>query len=64
MKKSVYTLKQYDYTSQAEFKKHSQEMKEKGYRLLTDEFNSMFNNQEIIGDEKWHYTACYCKDTL
>lgn len=39
MKRSILTLKQYDYTNQKEFEKHKKEMENKGYMLITDKYH-------------------------
>ena len=66
MKRSILTLKQYDYTNQQEFEKHKKEMENKGYMLITDKYplSQFFNHQEIVNGGKWCYTATYIKQTL
>ena len=65
MKRSVLTVKQYDYSSIEEFERHKKEMKTKGYHLTTTgNFGDAFDHGIINGSEKWVYTACYFKDTM
>lgn len=65
MKRSILTIKQYDYSSVAEFEKHKKEMKSKGYFLLDENYmGGMFKAQEVVNGDKWVFTACYMKDTM
>lgn len=64
MKRCYGTIRMYDYTSQKEFEKHKQEMKEKGYMLIE---NGMFGgtmNPETLDCEKWKFTACFIKSDM
>jgi len=64
MKRSILTIKQYDYTSIEEFKKDSEEMIKKGYILLDEKYlDGKFNHGEVTFG-KWKYTACYMKDNI
>ena len=60
MKRTISTIKQFDYTSKEEFEKDIKSMKEKGYTLIN---NGMFNNSltagKITGDDKWKYTGYF-----
>lgn len=64
MKRTVATIKQYDYTSKKEFEGHKIKMKEKGYVLID---NGMFNNtlkHRELDDYKWKYTAYFVKSDM
>lgn len=60
MKRSVSTIKQYDYTSEADFQNHKKEMKAKGYFLIEGLFDGCLDPAEVQ-DEKWKFTASYIK---
>lgn len=65
-KRSIATVKCYDYTSKEEFEKDIEPMKEKGYRVIEKGmFNGAINHGEIVGSEnKWKYSAWFLKETL
>lgn len=60
MKRTVSTIKQYDYSSKKEFEKHKKEMKERGYHFIEGLFDGWLDASEIQ-DNKWKFTASYIK---
>ena len=62
MKRNIMTIKQYDYSSEAEFLKDKIKMKEKGYSLISDDMlGGLFKSGYLpTGD----YTAYYIKSDL
>jgi hypothetical protein len=67
MKRTVMTIKGFDYENEEDFKKDIPLMKEKGYNLITSEFNNVFSHGEIAHTPdayRWHYTAYFYKDSL
>lgn len=66
MKRTVATVKQYDYSSMKEFEKHKSEMIEKGYHFIENNGSSlsMAFNHGTLNDEKWVYTASYIKSDM
>lgn len=64
MKRTIATIKQFDYTSKEEFEKDIPKMKEKGYTLIEGGmFNNCLQHQEIE-DIKWKYTASFIKSDM
>lgn len=59
-KRTVATIKQYDYTSKEEFEKDIEVMKSKGYFLL----NSKEFKHGELKEDNWKYTGYFIKDTL
>ena len=67
MKRTISTVKTYDYTSMKEFEKHCIEMSSKGYCLIKDDgslIGNAFSHGEIVNDEKYVYSASFVKSTL
>lgn len=66
-KRTVATIKQYDYTSKEEFLKDIPKMLEKGYTLVDNGMiNDCLKHGEIVGDDdgKWKYTAYFLKSPM
>jgi hypothetical protein len=60
-KRTISTIKQFDYTSKVEFLNDVNKMKLKGY-ILVD--NGMYNDvlkHGAVDDEVWKYTASFIK---
>ncbi len=65
MKRSICTIKQYDYIDKAAFIKDIPKMKSKGYVLIEKGMcNGLFYPQPIHGGDDFTYTAAFIKDTL
>ena len=62
-KRTIATIKQFDYTSKEEFENDIKTMKSKGY-VLTDGMGYNLNSQALEGDDKWKYTAYFIKSDL
>lgn len=65
-KRTVCTIKQFDYTSKEEFEKDISRMREKGYHLIKKNdygWSEHFGHDEL-DDAVWKYTAYFMKDTL
>lgn len=55
-------IKMYDYSTEAEYIEHKEEMEEKGYKQIdSDMFNGSFQTGKLEGSEKFTYTASYIK---
>lgn len=64
MKKSINTIKQYDYISKEEFLKDIGVMKNKGYILIEDGMYGGILDHHEIDSDIYKYTACFTKSTL
>lgn len=64
MKRTVVTIKQFDYTSKEEFKKDIERMKKKGYSLIKDGMFGGVLEPNELNDNKWKYTAFFMKSSL
>lgn len=56
-------IRQYDYTSKAEFEKHVKEMESKGYVLVKGFYGGQLDPSEMDG-EVWTYTASFIKSDM
>lgn len=64
MRRQYATIKQFDYSTKEEFKKHKVEMENKGYRLVKDIFSGILDPGELGNDENWKYTASFIKTDM
>lgn len=64
-KRTVATIKQFDYTSKEVFLKDIEKMKQKGYHLIHDGmYNGKLDPQELNGDDTWKFTAYFVKSSM
>lgn len=64
MKRSVLTIKEYDYTSKEEFEKDIEVMKKKGYTLIEGGAFNGLTHHEVVGSDTWKYSAYFFKETM
>ncbi|GCD12623.1 hypothetical protein [Clostridium tagluense] len=64
MKRTVATIKQFDYTSKEEFDKDIIVMKKKGYTLIENGMYNNYLNAGKIDDSTWKFSAYFVKSSL
>lgn len=62
-KRTVATIKQFDYTSKDEFQKDIDRMKKKGYFLVENGMLNGLTHGEVL-DDTWRYTAYFVKTDM
>lgn len=65
-KRVIATIKQVDYTSKEEYEKDVPKMRAKGYTVVSNDcmMGKVLTTQDIVGDDKWKFTAYFIKDTM
>lgn len=65
-RRKVLEMVQYDYTDKEEYLKHKEQMRLRGWSSTerTGFEERGFGAGELVGGERWKYTAYYYKDLL